>query len=233
LKENYHNFGKAAYRLQATNDEPSIQMYPYNPNLAAKLLDNSGWRLNNDGKRFKNGERLSFEIVTDDYPVHINLAKTIERLWLNLGITVQVKVVDSQDFKEEILKKRMFRDIALVAFSHVPSTYWFGRFHSRQIPDSKNKFEGLNFGSWENPKMNQLVSDYETTYQFDLQRRIENQIMVEIYRDLPILPLIYRPRLMIVHENVGNVTLLGHNYHASLRSSDWIKIKIKRDRETF
>jgi peptide/nickel transport system substrate-binding protein len=64
-----------------------VQRYPYDPEKANGLLDQTGWvDSNGDGIRDREGNPFSFTILTSDDPIQADLADAIAEQWLLIGV---------------------------------------------------------------------------------------------------------------------------------------------------
>jgi peptide/nickel transport system substrate-binding protein len=231
LSDIFHSYGKVAYRFTPSpkDGQTSLQIYPHNPKLARRWLDNAGWKMTEDGFRVKNKQKLTFEIATDKNSLHSAIAKQLQSDWKAIGVKTKIRTHPGSTFVSKLLTRRRFPGMALLGFPHGPGAYWFGRFHSRQIPKSANQYQGWNFGSWENKKMDQLIKSFHKSHDFDEQRTLVNQISTEIFKELPVFPLVYRPKIAVIRETIGNVRFPGLSYHTSLYANDWTKLNEKRE----
>jgi len=70
---------------------PNVKPYPYEPALAAHMLDTDGWKLGPDGFRYKNGERLQVQIATT--PGGSGAPQLIiVQDWQHIGVDASVKI---------------------------------------------------------------------------------------------------------------------------------------------
>lgn len=223
VQQAYHNHGAPAFHLTPPLKQPDnrMRMYPYNQELAKILLDNLGWKSVSGGKRNRHGQLLQIEIVVGQDPYHQSLVRLIQEDWQAIGIDVRIQTFKNSDFVDKILKARRFRDIALVRLPHSPDSYWYGRFHRSSVPSEENFYHGFNIGTWQNKVFDRLLEKFQKTYHGPDRQFIEMKLKNIILSDLPILPLVYNPKVMIVRESIGNVRLSGHHFHSSLFSNEW------------
>lgn len=84
--------------------DPSVNydtMYPYDPVIAAKLLDQAGYPLK-DGKRFK------LELTVPNAPPYDAVAKVVQAQWSALGIDVKLSALDVQIWINKVYTERNF-----------------------------------------------------------------------------------------------------------------------------
>ena len=71
---------------------PSVRHYAYDPSRAASMLDSDGWHLSGDGFRYKNGKRLTVQIVTTPSGTGADPI-ILQQDWHQIGVDVSVKIV--------------------------------------------------------------------------------------------------------------------------------------------
>ena len=67
--------------------------YPYDPELAAQLLDEAGWIMGPDGIRVKDGEPL--HLIAIGFPVFEALYTAAQSLLRDLGVDMEVRILDA------------------------------------------------------------------------------------------------------------------------------------------
>lgn len=74
---------------------PDLPSYDYNPDKAAQLLDDAGWKLGADGKRSKDGKPLKLTIRThSEDPDRRQLIEVLQAEFANIGIDADTNAVD-------------------------------------------------------------------------------------------------------------------------------------------
>lgn len=75
--------------------EPDVKRYAYDPAAARALLDAAGWKAGADGVRAKDGQRLSFTVITQaGFAIRENVAQTLQQEFREVGAEVKVQLVD-------------------------------------------------------------------------------------------------------------------------------------------
>lgn len=74
----------------------SVTRYDFDPARARGLLDDAGWRDGDgDGVRERNGQRLSFTLITQaGFAVRENVSQALQRMWRDVGVDAQIRLVD-------------------------------------------------------------------------------------------------------------------------------------------
>jgi peptide/nickel transport system substrate-binding protein len=71
---------------------PNVRHYGYNPARAASMLEAAGWHLAADGFRYKNGRRLTVQIVTTPSGTGADQI-ILQQDWRQIGVDAPVKIV--------------------------------------------------------------------------------------------------------------------------------------------
>ncbi len=131
---------------QLTGDVPLAPIY--DKSGAEKILDDSGWKLNSKKVREKDGKELHLSAVTVKNSELENVLDILAKQWRNLGIGVEVKIIDlsdeNQNVVQSILQPRNF-DVLLnqINIGADPDVYAY--WHSSQA-----SLQGLNFSNYTN-----------------------------------------------------------------------------------
>lgn len=82
-----------------TRDYPtydaSIQLLPYAPDSAARILDAAGWKRGADGMRAKNGRPLAFTLlVPSSSSTRVQMAVLLQAAYKKIGVAVDIEQMD-------------------------------------------------------------------------------------------------------------------------------------------
>lgn len=177
---------------------PDAWMYPkggvtaFHQNLdkAEELLDQAGWvDSDNDGVRDKDidGKKVKFEftILVSNKPDRIAICNLFRSNLESIGVHCNVRPLEAAVFQERIFKKNFEAEMSGWGSGADPYL-------------EKNIFgtgEGRNFGSYSNPKVDELLA--KAAQEFDHEKRAElyGQVHKIIYDDQPYLFLYNRSSL--------------------------------------
>lgn len=99
--------------LPADSDQPPfgwahydrVKQYPYNPQLAATMLDAAGWRMGRDGIRHKNGVMMNLEMAGPSSSVTLEKAESeIAREWRKIGVVLKIRNYSSEYLYADLAK---------------------------------------------------------------------------------------------------------------------------------
>lgn len=124
----------------------------YNKVSAERLLDEAGWVLNGNKVREKDGKTLKLSIVTIKNSELESVLDVLTGQWRALGITIDTKIVDPDDFdqgfSQNILQPRSY-DVLLYKLNIGADPDVYAYWHS-----SQSSLKGLNYSNYSN-----IISD--------------------------------------------------------------------------
>ncbi|MGH7218089.1 MAG: peptide ABC transporter substrate-binding protein [Candidatus Microsaccharimonas sp.] len=118
----------------------------YDTKRAAALLDEAGWKLENNVRK-KDGETLSLSVVTTKNPDFEKALEVLSRQWRSLGVTITTNIVDPNDATQTVaqdyLQPRRY-DVLLYQLTVGGDPDVYAWWHSSQASD------GFNFANYKN-----------------------------------------------------------------------------------
>ena len=80
-------------------NDPSVGVYPFDPEKAKQLLDEAGWKdTNGDGVRDKNGKELVLRYLTTSREIRQDAQAVAQQQLKDVGIKVELQALDSDTF---------------------------------------------------------------------------------------------------------------------------------------
>jgi len=120
---------------------------------AGQVLDDSGWKVNNNGIREKRGEELQFKIYTTDWPDLAETANILAKQWKEIGADVNVETLTATDLQQNYIRPREYEALLFGQDTNFePDLYPF--WHSSQKQDP-----GFNLGMFDNKDADKLLQD--------------------------------------------------------------------------
>ncbi|MBL7068777.1 MAG: peptide-binding protein [Candidatus Omnitrophica bacterium] len=184
----------------------------YNPDRARKLLKEAGWEdTDNDGWLDKNGEVFEFTIITNQgNDTRKHTAEIMQRRLREIGIKVNIRILEWAVFLNEFVNKRRFEALILGwGLSRDPDCYdiW----HS-----SKTKEGEFNFVGYSNPEVDRLLEEGRGTFDIIKRKAIYREIHQILYDEQPYLFLYVADALPAVHRRFRGIEVapigIGHNF---------------------
>jgi peptide/nickel transport system substrate-binding protein len=180
---------------------PDLEPYSYDPEAAARLLDEAGFRVGPDGVRL----RLEFKTSTDQ--IARELAAVLQQQLREVGIALEIRSYEFATFYSDI-QQGNFELYALrwVAGNDDPDIFEFC-FHSESIPPS-----GANRGRYRNPEVDHLIEEARTSTDPAVRLRNYRRIQEIVHQDLPYVHLWYVNDVAVFSRRLGELELEMGNY---------------------
>jgi len=142
--------------LEQFINQKDISPAKFDKTLAAKLLDDDGWKLsNNDKIRYKDGKKLQIQLATIKNNNLEKASKNIEKQLKELGFDVQLIVGEENDktanFVKTIIKPRNYSILLYeLEFGADPDIYAFWHYSQANV-------EGLNLSGYNDPVASDML----------------------------------------------------------------------------
>jgi peptide/nickel transport system substrate-binding protein len=191
---------------------PHVRTYPYDPARARALLAEAGWKTTNgDGLLVKNGQAFTFELLTSQGSDEgRKVAEIIQANLREIGIGVEIRVLEWAAFLKEHIKKRRFEAVAM-AWSIGLDPDQYGIWHS-----SKTGPDEFNFVSYSNPEVDRLLDLGRMTCLQSERKRAYDRLQEILAEDQPIIFLYFRDALPVVASRVRGIVPgpigIGYNF---------------------
>lgn len=189
-----------------------VKPYPFDPLKAKKLLSDAHWRdTDGDGWLDKNGEIFEFTLLTNQgNELRRMTAEIIQRRLKDIGIKVNIRILEWSVFINEFVNKKRFEAIILGwGLGREPDC--FDIFHS-----SKTKPGEFNFISYSNPELDRLLTRGRRTFDKKKRKEIYHKIHAIIYEDQPYMFLYVPNALVAVNERFVGIEPssvgIGYNF---------------------
>ncbi len=157
-----------------------IQPIPYDPQGALKLLEEAGWRRNQEGWLEKDGKRLQFTLITNSGN---DLRKAILAIaqdeWKQIGIDVRTDLLEWAVFIQERVDKADF-DALVLGWSMGIEPDLYQIWHSSQTNPHQ-----LNFVGFKNEEADDLIVKIRQEYDHDRQVDYCHRLHEIIAREQP------------------------------------------------
>jgi peptide/nickel transport system substrate-binding protein len=183
---------------------PAVKQVVRDVGAARDLLSQAGWKEGPDGIFAKDGRKLAFSLsVPAGTKTRELVAQSIANQLKEVGIQVDVKIVDGKMFFNDVLKKRQF-ETAMYAWVAGIDPNNFNLWNSKAIPSVKNQYAGQNYPGWRNTEIDLLTEQGIHTADIEKRKQIYFRIQDLISQECPIIPLYFRHNIDIVKNTVAN-----------------------------
>jgi ABC-type transport system substrate-binding protein len=158
----------------------SIEPVPYDPQGALELLQEAGWKRNQEGWLEKDGKRLQFTLITNNgNELRKAVLTTAQDAWRQIGIDVRTDLLEWAVFIQERVNKGDFDALILGwAMGIEPDLYQI--WHSSQT----NPYQ-LNFVGFKDHEADDLIVKIRREYDHDQQVAYSHRLHEIIAREQP------------------------------------------------
>jgi peptide/nickel transport system substrate-binding protein len=180
--------------------DSGVAKYDHSPERAEDLLDEAGWHTPTHSVREKAGARLAFTLLTDDNPLHVELAREIARQWEAIGVKAMLRTVGS-GLVPEFLVPREFEALLIDLELHGdpdPYPLW----HSTQTNS-----EGQNYAGFVSYEADKLLEEARCTTDSGRRAELYRRFQGIFADEVPSLLLYYPIYTYAVDEKVKGVQL--------------------------
>ena len=192
---------------------PNVKTYPYDLEKARALLAAAGWTEKNaEGLLVKDGQPFAFELMTNQgNDERKKVAEIVQASLKELGVWVDIRVIEWASFLKEYIKKRRFEAIILGwGIGQDPDQYEI--WHS-----SKTGPDELNHISYANPEADRLLEQGRVSCVQAERTRYYHRLQEVLAEDQPIVFLYFRDALPVVSSRVKGIVPspngIRYNFH--------------------
>ena len=189
-----------------------VQPHPFDPRKAKQLLKEAGWSdSDGDGILDKDKRRFEFSITTNQgNDQRIKTAEIIQKRLKDIGIKVNIRVLEWSVFLLECTEKRNF-DTVLLGWSLSLDPDPFDIWHS-----SKTKEGEFNFIGYNNPEVDRLIIEARQTFNQDERAKLYHKVHQIIFNEQPYMFLYSADALLIIDKRFQSIEVgpagIGHNF---------------------
>ena len=191
---------------------PNVKRYPYDLARARQLLAEAGWtEKNSDGLLVKDGKPFTFTLMTNQgNDERKKIAELIQASLRELGVGVDIRILEWASFIKEYIKKRRFEAIVLGwGIGQDPDQYEI--WHS-----SKTGPDDLNHISYANPEVDEMLEKGRSSCFEDERKKYYDRLQEILAEDQPLVFLYFPDALPVVATRVYGVVEtpngIGYNF---------------------
>lgn len=145
--------------------DPSVKGLELDLTRSAKLLDEAGWKLGQDGLRSKEGKPFAFKLLTNSgNSPREKTVLILQQQFAKLGVKAEVQTMEWSTFISAHIDKKDF-DCAVLGWSLSLDPDQYSIFHSSQTHERE-----FNFVSLKDPEVDRLLEQGRIT--FDPAKRL-------------------------------------------------------------
>lgn len=204
----------------------NLPTYDYNPEKAAQLLEEAGWKLADDGFRYKDGEKLAFTVVASSGNTQDeNLLSMVKKYWKDVGVDATIEYYEWSVLVDEYLDKGNFEAYKCgwgLGLDPDPYMWW----HSECSFDENGILQGFNDVRFKNERVDELIELGRSTYDQDERKQYYDEMQMILSDELPYMWLYTRNFVTAMHKKFEGVewSALGPiNIHKWYVNPDYLK----------
>lgn len=197
VREVLSGHGEASYSLfspQMSAYSNAGEAYAFHPEEAVRILEEAGWKVNDEGVREKDGVRLEFEIATPNWAELVKTAHVVENEWNQVGARVTVRVMENVSDALRTIRSREYAALLYglaMTFDPDPYSFW----HSSQT----GEFES-NFAMFADKRADELLSDARETLDAGARIDMYREFQDILAKKMPAV-FLYSPQYLYVQKN--------------------------------
>ena len=195
------------YQLIETDGPFLKSHFPYDVNRtqhghdverAKELLDEAGWKLEEDGRRYKDGEPLQLRIVSQSLAEYSSVIQTLQQQWTAVGVSLEASLRPEEDVQSEVIAGHEY-EILLYGIAIGPDPDVFAFWHSSQSdPRLRTR---LNLSEYTSDAADDSLEAGRTRLDEQL-RTVKYAAFLEEWRDDAPAFALYQPRFLLVTRGV-------------------------------
>lgn len=174
---------------------------PYNPKLAAQILDQSGWARGADGLRASEGQKFVLSLSCPKERLNEKWLAAVGADLLKLGIKLEVEHPDNADYMKKVVSERRFKDMACVSWTLPQLSIPNNLFHSLAIPTRENNYFGSNYSAWDAHVVDKILDNMLREIELHHFVRQFGRLDKQFMSDLPGIPLVYEPKVTLIQRS--------------------------------
>ncbi|ARK32196.1 peptide-binding protein [Halalkalibacter krulwichiae] len=191
-----------------------VTEFAYDPEGALELLAEAGWEPGADGILEKDGEKFSFEILSNDgNVVRRDIGVIVQQMLGEIGIEVEARQMEWGAFLDRINPPNYDFDAVVLAWALAldpdPTAIW----HSREIEN------GLNNISYVNDRVDELAGGNKQIIDQDERAAVIGEIYEILAEEQPYTYLFYPEQHMLLANRIEGFT--HHPRENMYRLNEW------------
>lgn len=188
-----------------------VMTYSYDPEQAQELLREAGWEQNSEGIFEKDGEPLAFAITVPRTGVFEQLAALLQQYYKDIGLDVDLRVLEFNTFVSEALVPRDF-DVMAGWWITPPDPDIFPYYHSSAAEG------GNNVPMVDNERLDELLVEGLEASDSEERQDVYHEMQELLAEEVPYIFLWYPQEIRAVNKNLMGIPDIG--YRDALQYTD-------------
>ncbi|MCB9139073.1 MAG: ABC transporter substrate-binding protein [Caldilineaceae bacterium] len=183
---------RASSLVNPPNDNPNLEPYPYDPEMAEKLLDEAGYPRGDDGVRFD----VTFQAGRGRYLNDEAVVLAIGQYLTDVGVNTTVEILD---WSSEFVPALRQHDLGPLYFVGTGGSTWSAVY---DMADLSEPTGATNYTEWQNPEWFSRWAQLSETQDADEQKALIDEMLEIFYNDPPWLLLYFQPDFYGISDGV-------------------------------
>lgn len=191
-----------------------VPKYAYDPNKAKAMLDAAGWAVGADGVRAKGGQKLAFDIITNQgNKTRESVVQVLAESWKTIGANATVKLITFSEYTKT--RQTLDFDVVMggITYSVDPSDI-NSMYEAKFIGKSANRM------GYRNSQVDDLLEKAVITTDRAKRKDLYVQVQKIVMEDMPVGPLVLGQSLWGINKRVQNFTPGPFNRY---QARPWLK----------
>ncbi|MBC7809940.1 MAG: ABC transporter substrate-binding protein [Burkholderiales bacterium] len=184
---------RASSMVNPVNDNPDLEPYPYDPEMAEQLLDEAGFPRGEDGVRFE----ITLQGPRGRYLNDANVVQAIGQYLTDIGVQTTVEILD---WSSEYSVLTRTHDVGPLFFLGTGGSTWSALY---DMTDLSSPDAGTNYTEWNNEEWFTLWDSLADIRDGEEERAVIDQMLEVFYNDPPWLMLYFQPDFYGVSNRVA------------------------------
>ncbi len=179
-----------------------VHQFPYNKDLAQRLLEEAGWTPGPDGIRRKGGQSLKMTIDVDrGNPVREQTAVVVRQAWRDVGVDADVRITEFNALLSRIRSRPNPLQSWSLWYITPPEADIIGYYHSSGT---------LNEFGYSNPELDRLLEEGRATFDQKARAKIYERAQRFMAWDAPVIFLVYPHEIQALTRRVQGWAGIGY-----------------------
>jgi peptide/nickel transport system substrate-binding protein len=165
------------------NANPDIEPYPYDPEMAERLLDEAGWPRGDDGTRFS----IAFQAGQGRYLNDVSVVQAITQYLEDVGLDVDLQIMEWSSVYIPLIRERNAGPLYFIGSG---GALWSPLY---DMTDLARVDSGTNYTHWDDPRWFDRWEDISNATNEEETREIVDEMLQVFYDDGPWLHLYFQP----------------------------------------
>lgn len=178
-----------------------LNEYQYNPDKAAELLEEAGWKLESDGFRYKDGKKLAFKWTTYNEAVWATqITALAKENWKQIGVDCEIVLMDFNSLSDLISdpSNKDKWDMYNMAWGLDADPDMQGVFTKEAFPPGNNR------GYYYNEEIEAMMEKGRLELDQAKRKEIYQELAVKFTEELPYIFVYVRKNPWLVNKRVVN-----------------------------